>query len=338
MLAGAMEAARIPRLVQAVLPVLLLTGAAPAQLADGSAAPELPAPTWVGEPPAASLAELRGRVVVLWFFHPDTAGVSDDLPLVRRVWRRYRREGLVLLGCTPAGPTEVAAWRKRKEVDWPVAAACKARELYEAPDNFLFVLDHAGRILWHGFAGDDAWVAQLPAALREAEKARDRWDPGERIPELAEAVDACRRQRFGQAWKLAEKALRAHRDEAGIRDAVQAFLDDLRAEGARRLAEADAMAAEGRYEEATVFLERQAGFFRGGEPGDAMQQRLKEWRRDREARKLRKLDQRRLEALATIYERGNPGKGLQLLRELLEEARGTPLEAVLRRNLAECDG
>ena len=55
-------------------------------------------------------------------------------------------------------------------------------------------------------------------------------------------------------------------------------------------------------------------------------------------KRLRALDERRVEALDTIYEEGNRGKGLKILRELLEEARGTPLEATLVADLEAAEG
>lgn len=48
----------------------LSAGAAQAQGAVGSLAPEIEARNWYNSPPATSLAELRGKVVLIEFWAP----------------------------------------------------------------------------------------------------------------------------------------------------------------------------------------------------------------------------------------------------------------------------
>ena len=54
---------------------LLLSGAPlAAQVAVGAEAPEIPRSAWIQEPERETLAELRGRVVILYFFWTDVFG------------------------------------------------------------------------------------------------------------------------------------------------------------------------------------------------------------------------------------------------------------------------
>lgn len=58
------------RSLSLVMALGLCAGVAQAQGAVGSMAPEIEAREWYNSPPATSLAELRGKVVLLEFWAP----------------------------------------------------------------------------------------------------------------------------------------------------------------------------------------------------------------------------------------------------------------------------
>ncbi|HEX9793328.1 MAG TPA: hypothetical protein VGC54_05030 [Planctomycetota bacterium] len=323
------------RLLSNLSAIAVLALPAAAQIEVGALVPELPAAVWLTEPPAKSLAELRGSVVALWLFDTDDHTQQSTLAVVRRAHSLYARDGLVILGLTNDKSKDVEKWAEGLDIPCPLGASCDAAKAYgsDASWAFLFLLDHEGRVLWNGFPEDSAWLVPLPSALKLAERARDGWDPGERPAALAAAVEHCRFRRFGQAWKAAEKVARGL--EAGSPDhaAAEAFLADMDAEATRRESVAETYAAAGCYFQAYGFVERQAEMFKASQPGDRFKEKLKTWRLDRQVKKMRDLDERRLEAVELVYAGGNPGKGIQALKALLDEAGDLPIAATIAEDL-----
>ncbi len=333
----------MPRLSPACA-FLLLGAALPAQIQPGEPAPELQDAVWVNEePPAERLAELRGSVVVLWFFDTEDLGLSANLAIMRRAASRFVPRGLVLLALTDDGPAAATDWAEKHGLRIPVGAACGSWKDYNGGSSvtdLVFLLDHAGKVLWAGFGSDSTWMDLVPRAMTRAAQAWERFDPGA-VPEaLEEARNHCLHQRFAKAWRAAEKVQRKARaaGDQELEAAAGRFLEALEADAARRLEAARRQAERGCYHLALGLLERQVALYKGSDPGTSLEAQLKAWRRDRQVKRLRALDERRVEALDTIYEEGNRGKGLKILRELLEEARGTPLETTLKADLEAAEG
>ncbi|RMH01190.1 MAG: hypothetical protein D6702_12015 [Planctomycetota bacterium] len=318
------------------LPLLFLLFAAvpaAAQVKIGDPAPELPPAPWVRPPRAEQLADLRGRVVVLHVFYPDRPGAKPDLERMVELWRHWYRKDVVFLAVSKEPRRAVERLLEQVEVPYGVAAVCDLEESYGIDREWLYLLGHDGRVAWQDWFDVEALASQIEAAVRRADAAWLAWDPGERIEELAVAVDHCRRRRLGKAWSEAERRLRALRADPDGRAAVEAFLADLAVEAGRREARAAELAADGRYFLALEFLDAQRRLWKGSPPGERMDQTARAWRRDRQVKKLIEWDRQRVAALETIYDRGNPGKGRQELSRLLRECAGTALEPVLERDL-----
>jgi thiol-disulfide isomerase/thioredoxin len=148
--------------------------------AAGRLAPELAAGTWINSAPL-SLAELRGRVVLVEFWTYSCSNCLRVLPYVAQWHRRYAAQGLVVIGVhTPEFDVEridgnVRAAVERLHIPFPVLQDNDYRTWEAYGNQFwpaLYLIDRTGRIVYHRF-GEGSYAqteaeirAQLAAAAR----------------------------------------------------------------------------------------------------------------------------------------------------------------------------
>lgn len=190
-----------------------------------------------------------------------------------------------------------------------------------------FLIDHEGTVIWKGHPSS-LGAGMIRKAIEKAE-ADGPWDPGERHEVLEKAVELARAGEMGKAWKAAESARKRNDEDATAVEAVDQFLADIRERGKRVLAKAQARAEEGRYFQATEYLEKQCDAYKGSPLEDAWKDVLKAWRRDKQAQEQYDLDEDRLDAIRTALE-GEPGEALDDLKELIEDAEGLPIQKVIQ--------
>jgi peroxiredoxin len=126
---------RAPVRLAALTALILLTalagsGPAAAEGVDellGQRPPEWTVTRWMNSPPL-TLESLRGRVVLVrWWTAPDCPYCRASAPALNDLHRRYRDQGLVVLGfyhhksAAPLDPEEVAARARELGFEFPVA-------------------------------------------------------------------------------------------------------------------------------------------------------------------------------------------------------------------------
>ncbi len=127
-------------------------------LSPGTKAPDF---TLKKSPDATlSLAELRGRPVILAFYPADWSPVcGDELALFNEVLPEFQRYGAQLIGVSVDGAWCHKAYANARNLDFPLLADFEPKGevsrkygAYRAEDGFseraLFVLDGAGMIRW----------------------------------------------------------------------------------------------------------------------------------------------------------------------------------------------
>lgn len=118
-------ASKAPMRVRAVISVLsaaILTlglAASVAAVETGARAPELAGRTLDGQP--LRMANLRGKVVIVDFWASWCAPCREEMPVLERLYQRYREQGLVVVGVS-VDRTERNArgFLRRTRVSFPI--------------------------------------------------------------------------------------------------------------------------------------------------------------------------------------------------------------------------
>ena len=239
---------------------------------------------------------------------------------------------MAFLALTDESSSVVERFAKTTPLPYPVGTGQKSSDDYDIRGiPAAFLLDHKGNVIWKGNPGGRGWVDLLSPALAAAADALPTWNPGERSEVLRKATEAAIKGKFGKAYAECNKVL----EKAG-QDA-HAFLADLEDVAERRLQLALNDAARGCYFEATEYLSAQAKAFAKTPWAESMTAKLKEWKKDKLAKKLFSLDRARLGAIE-IVRGGDRKKGLKKLKSLLASAEETPLEEILQKDVETAGG
>ncbi len=142
--AGWLAAAALVVIVLRALP-----GAASAPPREGSGAPELKVKTLDGE--KLSLAELRGKVVLVNFWATWCPPCRAEMPGFESVFRERQKDGFVVLGLSAddGGSGQVAMFLADRGITYPVAmASASAKRAFGGvsalPSSFL--VDKQGKV------------------------------------------------------------------------------------------------------------------------------------------------------------------------------------------------
>jgi thiol-disulfide isomerase/thioredoxin len=102
-----------------------------------------PAPSF--EVPGASLAAVKGNVVVLEFWATWCGPCRSSLPRLDAWQKKYAARGLKVVGVSDETPEVVAAFAAKQKLSYPLGSDPKAKEAYFAPViPMLVVIDRAG--------------------------------------------------------------------------------------------------------------------------------------------------------------------------------------------------
>jgi thiol-disulfide isomerase/thioredoxin len=162
------------RLWLGLLPALLWGMAGPARASEAPAFVGLG--PWFNSPPL-SLAQLRGKVVLVDFWTLGCSNCVRTLPHVQAWHQRYQAQGLVVIGVhspeSPAerDPAQVLAAVRRHGLGYPVALDQDFRT-WDAWHNAywpaLYLIDKQGRIVFQhvGEGGYERIESRIQQALR----------------------------------------------------------------------------------------------------------------------------------------------------------------------------
>lgn len=269
-----------------VLAILLGIQVGRADLPKGAYAPDIEAREWLnthpqGEP--VSLAEHRGRIVVLFFWvswHPGGESVMPLMVLVNA--SRYGRDaGVVLIGVTDADRASVEEMLRREKVFFPVATGAKKTveefDLIGYPR--VVVIDTEGKIAYSGWPDQGGGMALVEAIGRvHNEKPPTRTHPENAIRAesyLKEARQLLRQDAFRRAYESAGRAYELALSGDPLKARCQDYLDLIDALGRDRFAQAEWAIEEKRWDEAVAFLFEVSREFRGTEVGRTATRKLR---------------------------------------------------------------
>lgn len=132
---------------------------APEPLPEGSPAPDWTLPTLTGE--MVSLADLKGKVVLLDFFYKGCGPCCAALPVLQSLHEKYKDKGFIMIGIDPIDDPEedeMADFLAKRGITYTVLFS--ERKLYQTYQVWafptLFFLDREGKIakMHKGFSKD----------------------------------------------------------------------------------------------------------------------------------------------------------------------------------------
>ncbi|MGD8451781.1 MAG: redoxin domain-containing protein [Phycisphaerae bacterium] len=278
-----------------LIPVLcmgiLLPTVARADLEKGTYAPDLEAKEWMNtkellgseEDGPLSLSDLRGMVVVLYFWVSWSRGGEYYMPLVNIVENHPylgRRQGVFLMGVTEADRSRVEEMVKEERLLFPIALECDAAEEYDI-DSFphVVVIDPNGKIAFSGSAttgGGDRFIQQIIDAVRETPPTRTHpREAAEARRHLDHAREQIRGGDYRAAYRSAQDAYERALTGDTLKTECQDMLDLLEAIGRDKLAEALADIDFKKFEDGVTLLREVSGKFRGMKSARTANQRLR---------------------------------------------------------------
>jgi peroxiredoxin len=134
--------------------------------------------TWINSPPL-TMAELRGRVVMIDFWEYTCINCIRTFPENKKLWERYRKDGFVLIGVDDAEFTSAAPVERVREavqrfaLPYPVVVDYRY-QIWNAYKNSawpnVFLIDANGYIRYnHPGEGDDKEIeSAIQGLLKEA--------------------------------------------------------------------------------------------------------------------------------------------------------------------------
>ena len=153
--------------------LILGLAASVAAVDEGARAPELGARTLDGQ--TLRMADLRGKVVIVDFWASWCEPCREEMPVLERLYRRYREQGLVVVGVS-VDRTERNArgFLRRTRVSFPIIhdASHAIANRYSPPKMpSSYIVDRRGviRHVHEGFRAGDAeqMEREVRALLRE---------------------------------------------------------------------------------------------------------------------------------------------------------------------------
>jgi len=230
--------------------VLAALGAALAQekqeegLPKGTFAPDIEAKEWLNTPngEALSLTELRGMVVVVFFWVTWHKGGELVMPLMNEINSKFaRNEGVFLVGLTDADRKRVEGMLKKERAFFPVGLESRSYEEYKIRSfPSVVVIDARGRVCWTGWPGQaDALVKAIADAISDVPPSKTHPEEAAIVQsKLKKARQALLQGKYREAYLTARDADRIAIPGDPLKTRCQDMLDLLEALGHDLLARA----------------------------------------------------------------------------------------------------
>lgn len=256
----------------------------------GDWAPDFEAEDWLnietGHPP--TLTELRGMVVVLFFWVNFSEGGENAMPFINIVENHFafgKSSGVIVIGLTDAERRSVESQLRANKIGFPVGVKSKAAEEYQVTSlPAVVIIDPEGKIAHkETLTSADAVVNKLTEVLANIPPSRTH--PAE-APVVARLIDEAREQlKSGDYRKSFRTALRGlQRAVTGDPLKAEAFaiIDLLERIGYDELAPVNALLEDKKYKEAAAVLRKVKKDFRGLGPGQDARSRFDQLAEDDE--------------------------------------------------------
>jgi len=259
---------------------ILLAGSLPAMadLEKGTYAPDLEAKDWYNSEDSLSLKDMRGLVVVLYFWvswHRGGEAIIKEINIVHNHRVLGRNLGVMAIGVTDADRSQVEKMLQAEKVTFPVALQCKAYEEYKIESYpRCVVIDPHGKIQYSGDPSEEV-VRVIFDILADTPPSRTR--PTEVVVvhrRLEEARNALRDREYRRAFVAAREAFEHAVTGDPLKSKCQDMLELIDMLGRDKLQEAEQFVDEKKFDKAVGNLRWIVRTFQGAEIARDSRKRL----------------------------------------------------------------
>lgn len=269
-----------------VLVGMVLANVVRADLEVGSYAPDVEAKEWLDaentlpEEEIPSLKELRGMVVVLFFwvsFHSGGESIMPFINIVATNPRLGRTQGITVIGLTEATRKAVEPAIKREKLFFPIGVESEAAKDYEI-ESFprLVIVDPDGKVAWSG--GPDKFNEVVTTIFEVIENTPPRMTHPEDAElcreDLATARAAIRKGEWHEAFTAARSAYERAVTGDPLKTICLDTLDLIEALGRDKMGPVGQLLDDEKYQEAVDILRQVRRTFRGLDVSKKAKERL----------------------------------------------------------------
>jgi thiol-disulfide isomerase/thioredoxin len=117
----------------------------------GEVAPEISAKQWINSKRPLTLAELRGKVVVVEFWATWCGPCIECIPHLNELQSKHSGENFQLLSLVAEGHRTMDSFLAKRHVEYPIGLESNSLDDYGITGiPHAFVIDRTGRIVWSG--------------------------------------------------------------------------------------------------------------------------------------------------------------------------------------------
>jgi len=136
----------------------------------GEAAPEISATDWINLKKPVNLKGSRGKVLVVEFWATWCGPCVAAIPHLNELHEKYSAKGLQLLSFVEEGHKTMDKFLASKRVKYPIGLESSSLEDYGITSiPHAFVIDRAGKVVWHGHSASVEMEEAIVAELKKGE-------------------------------------------------------------------------------------------------------------------------------------------------------------------------